>query len=118
MTFPNTETPQALTDAHTATVPAELEREILRLRFKDRQLERAFQNDYAQRRVPQFKIAFWIGILIQIPAAIRFRYVLHVGPTGWWQIILSRWTGVVPAVIGLLIARSSKAAKWLPTYMV
>ena len=98
--------------------PAAYERELRWLRFKDRVVERAFQEYYARLRVPQFKIAFWIGILIQIPAAIRFRFVLHIGPTAWWQIILSRWQGVVPAVIGLLLCRWERAAKWLPIYMV
>ena len=105
-----------LTDEGTPA--AAFERELRWLRFKDRTLERAFQDDYARLRVPQFKLVFWVGILIQIPAALRFRYALHIGPTGWWQIILSRWVGVVPAVIGLLLIRSKKAERWVPIYIV
>lgn len=98
--------------------PTAFERDLRWLRFKDRSLERAFRADYAKTRVRQFPLVFWVGIFIQIPGALRYRFVLHVGPTGWWQIILSRWGGVLPAVIGLLLGRWRRAEKWLPVYMV
>ena len=98
--------------------PSAFERDLRWLRFKDRSLERAFRADYAKTRIGQFPLVFWVGIFIQIPAALRFRFVMHIGPTVWWQIILSRWGGVVPAVIGLLLGRWRRAEKWMPIYMV
>jgi class 3 adenylate cyclase len=98
--------------------PADFERDLRRLRFKDRSLERAFRADYATTRVRQFPLVYWVGIFIQIPAAIRFRFILHIGPTEWWQVILSRWVGIVPAVIGLLLGRWRRFEKWMPMYMV
>jgi class 3 adenylate cyclase len=99
-----------------ATPGADFERELRRLRFKDRVLERAFLDDYARRRLPQFKLWFWLGMLVQIPAALRFRFVLHIGPTGWWQIILSRWLGITTAALGLLLARYDKTVRWVRVY--
>ncbi len=113
--MPEAESRAAFTNT---TLPDAYERELRWLRFRDRGLEREFQEDYAKRRVAQFKIVFWIGILIQIPAALRYRFVLHVGPTEWWQIILSRWGGVWPAVLGLLLIRSRRVDKWLPMYVL
>ena len=100
-------------------LPSAFGQDLRRLRFKDRSLERAFRQDYAKRRVRQFPLVFWVGIFIQIPAALRYVLVLQIGPqTVWWQVILSRWPGVVPAVIGLLLGRWSRAKKWMPMYMV
>jgi len=98
--------------------PTAFERDLRWLRFKDRSLERAFRADYAKTRVRQFPLVFWVGIFIQIPAAIRFRFILHIGPTVWWQVILNRWVGIVPAVIGLLLGRWRRFEKWMPIFMV
>ena len=101
-----------------AVLPAEFAADLRRLRFKDRLLERAFREDYAKRRVRQFPLVFWVGILIQIPAALRYRFVLHVGPTDVWGMILSRWGGIAPAILGLLLCRWRRAERWVPVYMV
>jgi class 3 adenylate cyclase len=100
---------------HTA-LPSTYERELRWLRFRDRSVEREFQADYAARRVPQFKLWFWIGIIVQIPAALRFKYTLHIGPTDWFHIVLSRWPGVVTPALGLLLARSRQSARWVRDY--
>jgi class 3 adenylate cyclase len=92
--------------------------DLRRLRFKDRALERAFRQHYAKRRVRQFPLVFWVGIIIQIPGALRYRFVLHVGPTDWWHIILSRWNGIAPAVVGLLLCRWRRFERLMPVYMV
>ena len=98
--------------------PTAFNRDLRWLRFKDRSLEHAFRRDYAERRVRQFPLVFWVGIFIQIPAALRYRFVLHIGPTDWFHIILSRWGGVAPAVAGLLLCRWSRAKRWMPAVMV
>jgi len=98
-------------------LPAAFEPELNRLRFKDRDLERAFQQEYARRRIPQFRLVFWVGLAIQIPLSIRFSVVEDVPPSDirfWLRLAV----GVIPAVAGLALARSSWAVRWLPAYMV
>ena len=98
-------------------MPAAFEPELRRLRFKDRDLERAFQREYARRRIPQFRLVFWVGLAIQIPLSIRFAVVEDVPPSDirfWLRLAV----GVIPAVAGLVLARSSRAVRWLPAYMV
>ena len=116
MSISETEDQLPAAELQPATAPSAFERDLRWLRFRDRALERDFQADYARRRVPQFKLFFWLGILVQIPAALRFRFVLHIGPTEWWRIALSRWPGVLAAVVGLLIARSERTVKWVRFY--
>ncbi len=97
--------------------PAAFERDLRVLRFKDRHLERAFQQDYALRRLPQWRVVFWIGIAIQLPVSLRFYFVQHLGlddPRFWIRLAL----GIGLAVVGLRLAASSAAVRWLPRYIV
>jgi class 3 adenylate cyclase len=97
--------------------PAAFEPQFRMLRFKDRELERAFRDDYAQRRIPQFRFVFWVGLAIQIPLSIGYAVSGEILPNDrrfWLRLAV----GVIPAVAGLRLARSPKAVRWLPSYMV
>lgn len=100
-----------------ASLPSTFEPELRRLRFADPDVERAFLFDYAERRIPQFRVIFWVGLLIQIPISMRFAFIEHIGP-GDPRFWLRLAVGVIPAVAGLLLVRSPHAVRWLPSYMV
>ncbi|HEX2240801.1 MAG TPA: adenylate/guanylate cyclase domain-containing protein [Actinomycetota bacterium] len=98
-------------------LPEDFEREVRRLRFEDPVVERAFQDDYSRRRIPQFRVIFWVGLGIQIPLSFRFAFIEEIGPDDprfWLRLAV----GVIPAVAGLLLARSTRAVRWLPVYIV
>ena len=97
--------------------PTAFEADVRRLRFEDPGTERAFLDDFAKRRLPQFRIAFWVGLAIQIPISLRFALIEDMGPDDprfWLRLAV----GVIPAVAGLLILRSPTYVRWAPTYIV
>ncbi len=97
-------------------VPDQFEPDLRRLRFEP-ELERAFREDYARRRIPQFRLVFWVGLLLQIPISLRFALIEEIGPADprfWARLAV----GVVPAVVGLLLTRSARRRRLLPAYMV
>jgi class 3 adenylate cyclase len=97
-------------------LPAEAEREIRRLRFADPGLEAEFRDDYARRRINQFRLAFWVGLAIQVPISLRTVYLDDIPPTDarfWARLAV----GVVPAVAGLRLTRTPGFARWSQHYM-
>jgi class 3 adenylate cyclase len=96
--------------------PAAFERQLRRLRFDDPAREREFQHGYASRRVGEFPLVFWVGLAIQVPISIRFVLIEHIG-LGDALFWLRLAVGVIPALVGLLLLRSSHAVRWAPTYM-
>ena len=101
----------------TDVQPTAFESELRRLRFDDPGIERAFLDDFAKRRLPQFRIAFWVGLAIQIPISFRFALIEDIGPDDarfWLRLAV----GVIPAVAGLLMLRSPTYVKWVPKYIV
>jgi class 3 adenylate cyclase len=109
--------PSAVQLARDDLLPAAFDRELRLLRFKDPELERAFRTDYATRRLPQFRLVFWVGLAIQIPLSLRYAIggeILPNDPRFWLRLAV----GVIPAVVGLRLARSPRAVRWLPSYMV
>ncbi len=97
--------------------PTAFEAELRRLRFDDPTVERAFLDDFARRRLLQFRLVFWVGLAIQIPISLRFALVEDIGPDDarFW---LRLGVGVIPAVAGLLILRSPTYVRWAPIYIV
>jgi class 3 adenylate cyclase len=98
-------------------LPAAFEAETRRLRFDDRGMEHAFLEDFAKRRLPQFRIIFWVGLAVQIPISLRFALLEDIGPDDarFW---LRLCVGVIPAVAGLLLLRSPTYVRWAPNYIV
>jgi signal transduction histidine kinase len=94
-----------------------MERELRRLRFSAADVERAFRDDYVQRRMWLFRLNFWIGLLIQVPVSVRFVFVDDVAPTDprfWIRLTV----GVVPALIGLHLTRSPERHHLVERFMV
>ncbi|MDP8909196.1 MAG: histidine kinase [Chloroflexota bacterium] len=112
-----TGTVEAAGGVPSAPIRPEMERELRRLRFSDADVERAFRDDYVQRRMWLFRLNFWIGLAIQAPVSVRFVFVEDIPPTDprfWIRLTV----GVVSALIGLYLTRSPQRHHLVERYMV
>lgn len=98
-------------------LPSGCEGELRRLRFASHEVERAFQDDYARRTLPQLRLIAWVTLFLQIPLTLRAVVFDHWGlaePRFWFRLV----SGCTPAVLRLLLFRSPRSARWSQPYML
>jgi class 3 adenylate cyclase len=98
-------------------LPTGYDGQLRTLRFQEPVVEASFADDYARRRLPQFRLVLWVGIALQLPLTVRFLVVEGVAvtdPRYWLRLLV----GVATALVGLRITRSRNAVRWAPRYMI
>ncbi|MDP9182602.1 MAG: histidine kinase, partial [Actinomycetota bacterium] len=102
----------------SAALTAEQESELRRLRFRNQHVERTFLRDYVRRRMWQFRIYFYVGLVVQIPVTFKL-WFLDDGPDPsqpafWLRLAL----GVGLALAGLRLTRWAQAERWVEWFLL
>jgi class 3 adenylate cyclase len=98
-------------------VPTGFDQQLRRLRFTEPGLERSFQDDFARRRLGQFRVALWVGIAIQVLVTYRF-YVVEDFPLTVRGQVLRVLVAIGLPVLGMRLTRSQHATRLAPRFML